>query len=210
MKALILIDVQNDFCPGGALAVPTGDEIIPLINHLQQSRYFNLVVATRDWHPANHLSFASQHTGHKIGDVIDLNGTPQVLWPDHCIQNTTGAEFHPQLHTSLIAYTVFKGQDRAIDSYSGFYDNDHLSSTGLGEYLKAAQVSEVFLCGLATDYCVKYSALDAQQLGFQTTLIEDACRGVNLNPDDSQNAITEMRSAGIRIVHSNDLPETTA
>jgi nicotinamidase/pyrazinamidase len=204
-RALIIVDVQNDFCPGGALAVPEGDAVVPIINRLAQSEYFDLVVATQDWHPQNHLSFASQHGGKAPGDVIELNGAPQVLWPDHCVQNSRGAEFVADLKTENLNRIFQKGEKREVDSYSGFYDNDHCTSSGLGEYLKEQGVTDVYVCGLATDYCVKYSALDAQQLGFRTFLIEDASRGVNLQTGDVEKAIEEMRSAGVEIVNIQTL-----
>ena len=196
--ALIIVDVQYDFVPGGALAVGEGDRIIPIVNELQKQ--FDLVVATQDWHPADHASFASQHPGHKIGDVIDLDGLPQVLWPDHCVQRSRGAEFHHDLDRTRIARVFQKGVDRHIDSYSGFFDNGHLRGTGLAEYLKSEGVTHVFICGLATDYCVKYTALDARALGLATTVIVDACRGVNLQPGDVDAALAEMRSAGVKTV----------
>jgi nicotinamidase/pyrazinamidase len=204
-RVLIVVDVQNDFCPGGALAVPEGDKVVPIINRLAQSEYFYLVVATQDRHPQNHLSFASQHDGKTPGDVIDLNGAPQVLWPDHCVQKSHGAEFAASLKTENIRRVFQKGEKRDVDSYSGFYDNDHCTSSGLDEYLKAQNVTDVYVCGLATDYCVKYSALDAQRFGFKTFLIEDASRGVNLRPRDVENAVAEMRGAGVGIVQSGEL-----
>jgi nicotinamidase/pyrazinamidase len=203
MKALILVDIQNDFVPGGALAVPQGDSIIPVVNRLQKD--FDLVVATRDWHPTNHGSFATNHQGTKPGDIVDLNGLQQILWPDHCIQNTKGSEFSPILDTSRIAKVFYKGTDPGIDSYSTFFDNAQKKSTGLENYLKGNGVKEIYIAGLATDYCVKYSALDAIRLGFDTTVIIDACRGVNLQPDDTDKAVEEMKQEGIKIVESRDL-----
>lgn len=205
MKGLIIVDIQYDFCPGGALGVPEGDAIIPIINSLSQSGKFDLVVATQDWHPADHLSFASQHEGKAPGDVIELNDQPQVLWPDHCVQNTRGARLHDALNQENLAKVFQKGQKREVDSYSGFFDNDHQTSSGLGEYLKEQGVKQVYLCGIATDYCVKFSALDARSFGFETILIEDASRGVNLQPDDVEKAIEEMRGAGVQVRQSNDL-----
>lgn len=205
MKGLIIVDIQYDFCPGGALGVPEGDAIIPIINSLSQSGKFDLVVATQDWHPADHLSFASQHEGKAPGDVIELNDQPQVLWPDHCVQNTHGARLHDALNQENLAKVFQKGQKREVDSYSGFFDNDHQTSSGLGEYLKEQGVKQVYLCGIATDYCVKFSALDARSFGFETILIEDASRGVNLQPDDVEKAIEEMRGAGVQVRQSNDL-----
>ena len=200
MKTLILVDIQNDFLPGGALAVPEGDQIIPIANHLQAA--FPLVVATQDWHPPNHGSFAANHPGKKLYEQIDLNGLRQTLWPVHCVQNTRGAELAPALNRERIARIFPKGTDPGIDSYSGFYDNGHRKSTGLAEWLKAENVTEVFVCGLATDYCVKFTALDAVQAGFKTNLIEDASRGVNLKTNDVSNAIEEMKRAGVGVMES--------
>lgn len=203
MKALILVDIQNDFLPGGALAVPRGDEVIPVANRLQQ--IFPLVVATQDWHPADHSSFAANHPGKKEFEQIELNGLPQTLWPVHCVQGTHGAELAHSLTRERIAKIFPKGTYAGVDSYSGFFDNDHRKSTGMGEWLRAQGVDEVYVCGLATDYCVKATALDAKQLGFKTYLVEDACRGVNLRADDVQNAVAEMKRAGVRVKRSTDL-----
>jgi len=203
MKALILVDIQNDFLPGGALAVPDGDAVIPVVNRLQP--LFPLVVATQDWHPANHGSFAANHPGKRVFAQIELNGLPQTLWPAHCVQGTPGAELAPGLRRERIANIFPKGTDAGIDSYSGLFDNGHRRSTGLGEWLKAKGVKEVFVCGLATDYCVKFTALDAARSGFKTFLIEDASRGVNLQPEDVKNAIAEMKRAGIATVQSADV-----
>ncbi len=200
MNALIITDIQNDFCPGGALPVAEGDRIIPLVNQLQPR--FGLVVATQDWHPAGHGSFAARHPGKSVGEVVDLNGLPQILWPVHCTQNTPGAELHPALDRGRIARVFHKGTAPDIDSYSGFFDNGHRKATGLGEYLKEQGVDEVYLCGLATDYCVKHTALDAVDLGFKTYLIQDACRGVDLNPGDVEKAIEQMRAKGVIILTS--------
>jgi len=203
MKALILVDIQTDFLPGGALAVPDGAAIIPVVNRLQAK--LPLVVATQDWHPANHGSFAANHPGNNVFEQIDLNGLPQTLWPVHCVQGTPGAELATGLQRERIAKIFPKGTDAGIDSYSGLNDNGHRKSTGLGEWLKAKGVTEVFVCGLATDYCVKFTALDAAQMGFKTFFIEDASRGVNLQPDDVKNAAAEMNRAGITTVQSADL-----
>jgi nicotinamidase/pyrazinamidase len=205
MKALILVDIQNDFLPGGALAVPDGDKIIPFANQLQAA--FPVVLATQDWHPANHGSFAVNHPGKNVFERIELNGLPQTLWPVHCVQGTAGAELAPGLHRERIAKIFPKGTDPGIDSYSGLFDNGHRKSTGLGEWLKAKGVTEVFVCGMATDYCVKFTALDAAQFGFKTYFIEDASRGVNLQPDDLRKAIAEMHRAGITTVQSADILE---
>lgn len=203
MQALILVDIQNDFLPGGALAVPDGDKVIPVANKLQAT--FPLVVATQDWHPANHGSFAANHPGKKVFEQIELNGLPQTLWPVHCVQNTKGAELAATLNRERIANVFPKGTDPGIDSYSGLFDNGHRKSTGLGEWIKQKGATEVFVCGLATDYCVKFTALDAVQMGFKTHLVEDACRGVNLRPDDVKNAVEEMKRAGVSISRSSEL-----
>jgi nicotinamidase/pyrazinamidase len=203
MKALILVDIQTDFLPGGALVVPEGDAVIPVANRLQTA--FPLVVATQDWHPANHGSFAANHSGKKVFDKIDLHGLPQTLWPVHCVQGTPGAALAPALQRERIAKIFPKGTDPSMDSYSGLFDNGHRKSTGLGEWLQANGVTEVFVCGLATDYCVKFTALDAAQWGFKTHFIEDASRGVNLQPGDVRNAIAEMRRAGIATVQSSEI-----
>lgn len=199
MKALLLIDIQNDFLPGGALAVPEGDQIIPLVNKLQPQ--FDLVVATQDWHPQNHKSFASSHSGKNTFEVIDLHGMEQVLWPDHCIQGTEGTEFSGALYTDRVEAIFRKGTDAEIDSYSGFYDNGRLKSTGLADYLRGKQVSEVYLAGLAGDYCVYYSAKDALQEGFATYLIEDACRPIS--PEGFEKAKADISSKGGKIIQGN-------
>ena len=203
MNALILVDIQNDFVPGGALPVAEGDRIVPLCNALQS--HFDLVVATQDWHPQNHGSFAANHPGKKVGEMIDLHGLPQILWPVHCVQNTAGAAFVPGLKTDRIDRIFQKGTDAAIDSYSGFFDNGHRKATGMGDYLKQRGVSDVYIVGLATDYCVKFTALDARQLNFNTHLIADACRGVNLNPGDVDAAIEQMRKAGVKVENSAEV-----
>lgn len=202
MKTLILVDIQNDFCPGGALAVSTGNAVVPIANQLMPK--FDLVVATQDWHPAGHKSFASQNNI-SVGDVFDLNGIQQIAWPDHCIQNTHGAEFVAELNANHINKIFPKGTDTEIDSYSGFFDNDHRNATGLGAFLKEKNGTEVFIMGLATDYCVKFTALDAIKLGFKTKLIIDGCRGVELSPGDIETAITEMKNAGVEIVRSSEI-----
>ncbi|GIX49990.1 MAG: nicotinamidase [Limisphaera sp.] len=203
MRCLLLVDLQNDFLPGGALPVPEGDAVIPVVNRLQP--HFDLVVATQDWHPPDHGSFAANHPGHKVGDVVDLDGLPQILWPVHCVQFTRGAEFAPALDTRRIAHVVRKGTDPRIDSYSGFFDNGKRRSTGLADFLRQQGVRELYVAGLATDYCVKATALDAVQLGFPTWLISDACRGVNLQPGDVDRALEEMARAGVRLVRSDEL-----
>jgi nicotinamidase/pyrazinamidase len=195
VRALIVTDIQNDFIPGGALAVSEGEAIIPVVNRLQPK--FPIVVATQDWHPANHGSFAVNHPRLQIYDTIELNGLPQTLWPVHCVQNSFGARLAPGLNQERIAHVFRKGVDAGIDSYSGFFDNGHLRSTGLDEWLKARNVTDVYVCGLTTDYCVKFTTLDAVQLGFRVNLVEDACRGVNLKAGDVAKAVEEMRQAGV-------------
>ncbi|MFP6658892.1 MAG: bifunctional nicotinamidase/pyrazinamidase [Pirellulales bacterium] len=203
MKALILVDVQNDFVSGGALAVPDGDQIVPIANRIMPQ--FDRTIATQDWHPADHASFASQHEGKQVGDVIDLDGLDQILWPDHCVQDTPGADFVNALNLARIDAVIQKGTDRTIDSYSGFFDNGQRRATGLRDYLVDQEIREIYICGLATDYCVKYTALDARRLGFKTHLILDACRGVNLQPRDVQRALEQLRQAGVRVVPSTDI-----
>ena len=202
-RALILVDLQNDFMPGGALAVPEGDAVVPLANELL-TRY-PIVVATQDWHPANHGSFAANHQGAAIYDQIELAGLPQVLWPVHCVQGTEGAAFHRDLARDQITKVFPKGTDPTIDSYSGFHDNGHRHSTGLAEWLREQQVDAVDVLGLATDYCVKFTALDAQAEGFATRLIAPACRAVNLQPGDDARALDELRAAGVTVLDA--LPE---
>src|SRR5215470_191882 len=200
MKALVLVDIQNDFLPGGALAVPRGDEVVPIANRLQPR--FGLVVATQDWHPPGHGSFASTRPGRKPGEIAELAGLPQVLWPDHCVQGTTGAAFAPALSMDRVEAIVRKGTDPAIDSYSGFFDNGQRKSTGLGDYLKGRGATDLYVLGLATDYCVKLTALDAVRLGFRTFLVEDGTRGVELRRGDVARAVEEMRAAGVEILAS--------
>ncbi len=197
MDALILVDLQNDFLPGGALAVPRGDEVIPIANRLVG--HFGFVVATRDWHPPDHSSFASQHPGHAVGDVIEVGGVAQVLWPDHCVQGTKGAEFSAALNDAAISEIVTKGTSRDIDSYSGFFDNNQRQATGLLDILQRSGITRVHVMGLATDYCVKFTALDALKLGFETNLVLEGCRGVDLTPGDSDRAVDEMRAAGASV-----------
>src|SRR6266436_8425378 len=203
MKALILVDIQNDFLPGGALGVPRGDEVVPIANRLQPR--FGLVVATQDWHPPGHGSFASAHPGRKPGEFIELAGLRQVLWPDHCVQGTAGAAFAPGLTMNRVETIFRKGTDPRIDSYSGFFDNGHRKSTGLGDYLKGRGATAVYVLGLATDFCVKFTALDARSLGFRTVLIEDGSRGIELQPGDVARALEEMRSAGVEVVRSTEV-----
>jgi nicotinamidase/pyrazinamidase len=203
MNALIIVDLQNDFLPGGALPVPRGDEVIPIANKLQQR--FELVLATQDWHPPNHGSFAANHPGKKPGDRIMLDGIEQILWPVHCVQNTHGAEFAPSFDTSRIAHVFHKGVERNIDSYSTFFDNAHRRHTGLADYLKKRGIKDIYLMGLALDYCVKYSTLDARQLGLNTYVILDGCRGIELESGDIDRALDEMKRAGAVLLQSSKL-----
>lgn len=200
MRALILVDLQYDFCPGGALPVGRGDETVAIANKVMP--HFATIVATQDWHPATHRSFAVNNPGSKEGDVIDLGTIRQVMWPAHCVQNTRGAELHHELERTKLTHIVQKGTDAAIDSYSGFFDNGHTKATGLGAWLNERWVKQVYILGLATDYCVKYTALDARQLGFDVWLIEDGCRAVETRRGDGERAIAEMRGAGVAVVES--------
>ncbi|MAQ13468.1 MAG: nicotinamidase/pyrazinamidase [Sandaracinus sp.] len=204
-RALILVDIQNDFMPGGALAVPDGFAVVPVANALMP--HFDLVVASQDWHPADHGSFASQHPGKAPGEMGELAGLPQVMWPDHCVQGTAGAAFAPGLDFDLApqGVTVFqKGTDPAIDSYSAFFDNGHRKATGLGAFLQERQVEEVVVLGVATDYCVKFTALDAAQLGFRVTLVRDGVRAVNLKPTDGEAALHQLAARGVTVVDLDD------
>ena len=203
MKALILVDIQNDFLPGGALAVQEGDVVIPIANRLMS--LFPLVIATQDWHTANHASFAANHRDRMIGEVIDLDGLPQVMWPVHCVQNSPGAELAAALERSRIDLVVPKGTNPRIDSYSGFFDNGGRNATGLEAELRRRGVDDIYLLGLATDYCVRATALDAMKLGFRTWLVVDGCRGVELEGEDCQRAIMEMERAGVRLTNSEDV-----
>jgi len=201
MKTLLIIDVQNDFMPDGSLPVAEGDCIVPVINNIQDK--FDLVLATQDWHPKDHISFASNHDGKSNFDVIELHGNPQTLWPDHCVQGTEGADFHPDLNTEQFEAIFRKGTDTSIDSYSAFYDNSHLKSTGLTGYLKEKGVTELYLCGLAADICVYFSILDAFKEGFDCTFIEDASKALdNVHLD---NLKQEMLAKGIKILNSESL-----
>lgn len=202
-RALLLIDIQNGFCPGGNLAVPEGDQVVPVANRLIGSGRYDLVVASQDWHPANHGSFASQHPGKQPFEMGELSGKPQMMWPDHCVANTVDADFHPDLDTAGIVHVQKKGENPAVDSYSAFRDNDRAALTGLAAYLRDKGVTEVDLMGLATDYCVKFSALDAVDMlpGVKIAFIEDGSRGID--PEGVKAAIAEMRAAGVEITNSN-------
>lgn len=198
MKTLLVVDVQNDFCPGGSLAVNEGDQVVPVVNHVRGA--FDLVLFTQDWHPANHMSFAANHPGKKVGDLITVDGLPQVLWPVHCVQRTRGAEFHPALEIGENDPVFRKGTDPAIDSYSAFFDNAHKRSTGLLDYLRERHIPEITICGLATDYCVKFSVLDALANRVRVNVLVKACRGVNLQSGDADRALDEMRTAGATLL----------
>ncbi|HEU0033016.1 MAG TPA: bifunctional nicotinamidase/pyrazinamidase [Kofleriaceae bacterium] len=200
MRALVLVDLQYDFLPGGALAVANGDETIAVAQRLMPR--FQTVVATQDWHPPDHKSFAVNNPGMAVGELGELGGMPQVMWPAHCVQGTRGAELHAALDRDRLTKVFRKGTDPEIDSYSGFFDNGRRKSTGKGEWLLQHGVRELVVLGLATDYCVKFTVLDGLQLGFAVTLVEDGCRGVNLDPDDSERAIAAMRDAGATIMTS--------
>ncbi len=202
MKALIIVDVQNDFLPGGALAVRGGDEILPILNKLQNE--FDFIVATQDWHPADHGSFASNHPGKKVGEFVELNGVNQILWPEHCVQGTKGAEFHPELKRDKWKAVFQKGTDPKVDSYSGFFDNNRKGDTGLGKYLKAEGVKEIYVVGLAADYCVKFTVLDGIKEGFKTHLFIDATKAVNVEEGDFDKAIEEMKNQGAVVIQSSN------
>ena len=202
-KALILVDIQNDFLPGGALAVPEGDAIVPLVNRIQEK--FDLILATKDHHPADHGSFAANHESKKPGEIIDLHGLTQILWPVHCVQDSEGAEFSKELDITGVEKVFYKGENPGIDSYSGFFDNGKRQKTGLDDYLKSKDVDTVYIAGLATDYCVKFTALDAVELGYETYVIKDATRAVNLQLGDFEASLQEMERAGVKVIGSEGL-----
>lgn len=201
MKTLLIIDVQNDFMPNGSLPVTHGNTIVPIINNIQHK--FDLVIATQDWHPLNHVSFASNHNGKSNFDVIEIYNQPQTLWPNHCVQGTEGAAFHPDLNTKKFEAIFRKGTDTSIDSYSAFFDNGHLKSTGLAGYLKEKGTTELFLCGLASDICVYFSIIDATKEGFDCTFIEDASKALDSNYLEKLKQ--EMTSLGIKIINSESI-----
>ena len=201
MKALLLIDIQNDFLPGGSLAVPNGDKIISVANQIHP--LFEIVVATQDWHPTNHKSFASNHEGKNVFEKTDLNGLEQVLWPDHCVQGSVGAEFSPHLNLDKVEAIFRKGTDPEIDSYSGFFDNGHRKTTALAEYLRGKQVHQVYILGLAGDYCVYYTAKDALELGFETCLVEDGIRSINT--PDFEKAKADIINLGGQVIRSSQV-----
>ena len=201
--ALLLVDIQNDFLPGGALAVPEGDRVVPVANRLMPR--FDHVVASQDWHPPHHLSFAAEHEGFEAFQVTDLDGLEQILWPVHCVQGSPGASFASALDVAGIDHVVRKGEDARIDSYSAFYDNGHRQATGLTEHLRNHGISELVVLGLAADVCVKFTVLDALAAGFGVTLVSDGIRGVDMQPGDTRAAIEAMRAAGAQIADSVSL-----
>lgn len=199
MKGLIIIDVQRDFCPGGSLAVPGGDEVVPVINNIMDG--FPFLAATADWHPPGHVSFASSHPGKKILDTVKAAGIDQFLWPDHCVAGTPGAQFHQDLRTDGLDLILRKGKKKDLDSYSAFFENDRKTPTGLAGTLRERGIDRVYLCGLATDVCVYYSAIDAAALGFETLLIEDASRGVDTPAGSLSAALEDLRQKGVKIIN---------
>jgi len=207
MRALLLVDIQNGFCPGGNLPVPDGDKVVPVANRLIGSGKYQLIVASQDWHPPGHGSFASSHSGKQPFEMGELSGKPQMLWPDHCVQHTVDSELHPELKAEEIDLIQQKGENPHVDSYSAFRDNDRDASTGLSDFLEDQGVTELDVCGLATDYCVKFSAIDALDMipGVKVRFIEDASRGITAEGVDA--AIEEMRARGIEIIGSEQVLE---
>lgn len=206
-QALLIADVQNDFCPDGALGVPEGDQIVPLVNDL--AARFDCVLLTQDWHPPGHHSFASQHAGKKPLETVQMDYGEQVLWPDHCVQGSEGARFHPDFDTRPAQLIVRKGFRPEIDSYSAFYENDHATSTGLAGYLRERAIERLYVCGLAADFCVKWSALDARKEGFETFVVEDATRGIDVDGSLAE-AWREMDEAGVQVVSGEAAMEAAA
>lgn len=202
MKALLIIDVQNDFCPGGKLAVPDGDAVVPIINNL--IAHFDIIIQTQDWHPSDHSSFASNHIGKNPYETIKMGYGTQVLWPDHCIQNSKGADFHPELNTQKTQVVIRKGFRKEIDSYSTFFENDKVTATGLSGYLRERGVNILYVVGLATDFCVKWSVLDGIEEGFKLFLVQDAVRGIDIS-GSLQIALEEMKEKGAVFVTSDQI-----
>ena len=201
MKTLIIIDAQKDFMPGGSLEVPEGDKIVPVVNDLQEK--FDLVIATQDWHPQDHVSFASNHEGKAPFDKIEWHGMEQILWPDHCVQNTDGTDFHLNLNMKKVEAIFRKGMDKGIDSYSGFYDNGHEKNTGLAGYLRERKAKELYFSGLAADVCVQFSIKDALKEGFSTTLIEDATRAID--DEEFEKIKKDLKEKGCRFISSSEI-----
>ncbi len=202
MKALLIVDVQNDFCPGGALAVPEGDQIIPVINRLIDQ--FDVIIQTQDWHTKNHSSFASAHPEKNQYDIVEMKYGTQVLWPDHCVQGTDGAAFHPDLNTDKTQVIIRKGFRKEIDSYSTFFENDQKTTTGLTGYLKERNITDLYTVGLATDFCVKWSVLDGIDEGFNMHIIEDAVKGIDLD-GSVEEAWKEMKEKGVKVTSSDEI-----
>ena len=202
-SALLVIDVQNDFCPGGQLAVEEGHKVVPVINRIME--LFRLVAATQDWHPADHLSFAANHSGKNVFDTVEVCGIDQILWPEHCIAGTLGAQFHPGLNSAAFDLILRKGRQKELDSYSAFLENDHRTATGLEFYLKGLEVGRIFLCGIATDVCVYYSALDGLTLGFEVFVIEDGCRGIDTPAGTHKERVDKMITEGVKVINSKEL-----
>lgn len=203
MNALLIVDVQNDFIPGGALPVTDGHLVVGVINKLLE-RGFDYVIASKDWHPKDHMSFADNHEK-EVGEVVTIDGVDQILWPVHCVEESLGAEFVEGLRVDKIDAVIYKGTDKEIDSYSAFFDNNRKKATQLESVLKEKNVDRLYVCGLATDYCVKFTVLDALDLGFDVYLVADGCRGVNLKSGDSDAAIEEVRNAGAHVITSDEV-----
>lgn len=207
MHALLVIDLQNDFCPGGRLAVPGGDDVVPLVNALAE--WFDHAIFTQDWHPKGHLSFASSHEGMEPFDTIEMPYGEQILWPDHCIQDTEGARFHPQLDATKAEMIIRKGFRREIDSYSAFFENDHETPTGLAGYLRERGIDTLYLAGLATDFCVHWTAVDGRKEGFDMYVVEDACRGIDVD-GSMERAVRRIRESGSKIIGLEEAKSVTA
>ncbi len=203
-KALLIVDLQNDFCPGGSLAVPGGDTVVPVINNIINR--FSTVVATQDWHPPGHVSFSSSHEGKSPFDTVSAGGVEQTLWPDHCVRETEGARLHPGLDTRNVGLILRKGAGADMDSYSAFFENDRATSTGLSFYFKGLGIRTVYVCGLALDVCVYYTVMDGLGLGFSMVLVEDGCRGVDVPEGSVVTRMKAMRDGGALIQTSRDLP----
>lgn len=203
-RALIIVDVQNDFLPGGTLEVPHGDEVIEVANRI--APLFDVVVATQDWHPLDHVSFAKNHPGHVSGDSIEIDGRPQTLWPVHCVQGSQGAALSERLTLGQHVHVIRKGTDRDLDSYSAFFDNAREHATGLEPLLRGAGAGQLFVLGLATEYCVAATARDALDLGFEVFIVVDGCRGINARPGDSAEALEALCRGGARLITSDELP----
>ncbi len=201
---MIIVDVQNDFCPGGALAIPGGDRIVPVINSITRNKNLGKTVATQDWHPKNHISFASSNDGEPL-ETVNLDGVAQTLWPDHCLRGTSGADFHPELETAPVDLILRKGTNTGIDSYSAFLENDKKTETGLHYYLKGMGIEEIYVCGLATDFCVYYTCMDGVKYDFKVNLILDATEGIDQPEGTLEKALEDMKRNGVKIVKSDRL-----